>query len=67
MRYQLGDHDVNVTKLELLQVVGKEYHDKISEGNIFVGAWSDDKQLKRFRHDFKTTNNKKHRRRAAEV
>ena len=52
-RCQLGD-DVKVTKSELLRVVGKEYHDKSSEGNIFVGV-CDDEQLKLFRHDFKTT------------
>jgi hypothetical protein len=50
-RCQLGD-DLKVKKSELLRVVGKEYHEKSIEGNIFAGASG--KQLKLFRHDFKT-------------
>ncbi len=38
-------------KSELLHVVGKEFHKKSIEGNIFVGA-NGDKRLKLFRHDF---------------
>lgn len=51
-RCQLGD-DIKVTKSELLRVVGKEYHDKSTEGNIFVGSSSGDELLRLFRHDFK--------------
>ena len=51
-RYQL-EGEMEVKKSELLRVVGKEYHEKLIEGNIFVGA-SGDKCLKLFRHDFKT-------------
>ena len=41
-----------VKKSELLRVVGKDYHEKSIEGNMFVGASGE--QLKLFRHDFKT-------------
>ncbi|KAI2506475.1 hypothetical protein MHU86_7990 [Fragilaria crotonensis] len=51
-RYQL-EGEMEIKKSELLRVVGKEYHEKSIEGNIFVGA-SGDEQLKLFRHDFKT-------------
>ena len=51
-RCQLGD-DLKVKKSELLRVVGKEYHEKSIEGNIFAGA-SGKQLLKLFRHDFKT-------------
>ena len=44
---------------ELLRVVGKEYHEKSIEGNIFVGAGGE--QLKLFRHDFKTREDGKQR------
>ncbi|KAI2490954.1 hypothetical protein MHU86_23613 [Fragilaria crotonensis] len=43
---------VKVKKSELLRVVGKDYHEKSIEGNMFVGASGE--QLKLFRHDFKT-------------
>ena len=49
-RCQLQD-DLKVKKSELLRVVGKEYHEKSIEGNIFVGGGGE--QLKLFRHDFK--------------
>ncbi|KAI2493895.1 hypothetical protein MHU86_20622 [Fragilaria crotonensis] len=51
-RYQLAD-DMKIEKAELLRVVGKEYHEKSMEGNLFTGS-SDQEQLKLFRHDFKT-------------
>ena len=61
-RYQL-EGEMEIKKSELLRVVGKEYHEKSIEGNIFVGA-SGDEQLKLFRHDFKT---RQGRRKAGEV
>jgi hypothetical protein len=35
-RYQLAD-EMKVEKAELLHVVGKEYHEKSMEGNLFTG------------------------------
>ena len=52
-RYQL-EGEMKIKKTKLLRVVGREYHEKSIEGNVFVGASGDDGQLKLFRHDFKT-------------